>query len=54
MRVLTLEEMERVAGGGKPKARARPHKSSTSSGHAGSGASSCSGSSGGTCTPPLL
>ena len=49
MRVLTLEEMERVAGGGgKPKARARPHKSGTSSGHA----SSWSGSSGGTCAPP--
>ena len=62
MRVLTLDEMERVAGGsGKPKATAKSgHKSRSHSGHsasrAASNASSCSGSSssGGTCAPPPL
>ena len=56
MRVLTLEEMELVAGGkGKPPPRAQSKVGGHGSGHASSGASSCSSSSsGGTCAPPPL
>lgn len=54
MRVLTLEEMERVAGGsGKPKSQAKPQRGGKGSGHASSGSSSgSSSSSGGSATPP--
>lgn len=61
MRILTLEEMELVAGGRgsgghpAPKGKSAPkHKGSHSGGSSGCGSSNSSSSGGGCGTPPVL